>query len=220
MSRTAWMIFASVFSSPWLAGTAHADVSEPTVELPQPPPPVLRLSNLPPSLTAPMDIAPLEDPANTVTTSYRAITLSVDAASIAAVFGGYALLDKRNEVPSNNVAGALMVVGVLTGAYAVPIIHGVRGHGMRALASWLIRDGAMGVGGMVGLATAQCSPQEWFCGLDRIAPGMAGGLVIASVIDAALLTDEKEQRPAAGTTWSPLLAPARGGGTVGLAAAF
>jgi hypothetical protein len=213
------MIFASLGLSLSLVGSARADVSEPTVDLPPAPPPVLRVSKLPPSLTAPMDIAPLEDPANTVTTSYRAITLSVDAASIAAAFGGYALLDKRNEVPSNNFAGGLMVVGVLTGAYAVPIIHAARGHGMRALASWLIRDGAMGVGGMVGIATAQCSPQEWFCGLDRIGPGMAGGLVLASVIDAALLTDEKEQRPA-GATWSPLLAPARGGGTVGFAAAF
>jgi hypothetical protein len=216
MSRIAWMIFASL----GLAGSARADVSEPTVDLPPAPPPVLRLSKLPPSLTAPMDIAPLEDPANTVTTSYRAITLSVDAVAVAAAFGGWALLDKRNEVPSNNFAGGLMVTGVVIGAYAVPIIHAVRGHGMRALASWLLRDGAMGFGAMVGLATAQCSPQEWFCGIDRIGPGMAGGLVIASVIDATLLTDEKEQRPAVGTTWSPLLAPARGGGTLGLAAAF
>jgi hypothetical protein len=215
MSRIAWMMFASL----GLAGSARADVSEPTVDLPPAPPPVLRISKLPPSLTPSMDIAPLDDP-NTVTTSYRAITLSVDAASIAAAFGGYALLDKRNEVPSNNFAGGLMVAGVLAGAYVVPIIHAARGHGMRALGSWLLRDGAMGFGGMIGIATAQCSSQELFCGLDRIGPGMAGGLVIASVIDAALLTDEKEQRPVAGTTWSPLVAPARGGGTLGLAAAF
>jgi hypothetical protein len=216
MSRTVWMIFASV----GLVGSARADVSEPTIDLPPPPPPVLRVSKLPPSLTPAMDIAPLEDPPNTVTTSYRAITMSVDVAAVAAAFGGYALLDKRNDTPGNNFAGGLMVVGVLTGAYAVPIIHAARGHKMRAFTSWLLRDGAMGFGGMVGLVTAQCSSLELFCGLDRIGPGMAGGLVVASLIDAALLTDEKEQRPPTGTTWSPLLAPSRCGGTVGLAAAF
>jgi hypothetical protein len=206
MSRIAWMIFASL----GLAGSARADVSEPTVDLPPAPPPVLQLSSLPPSLTEPIDVTP--------TTSYRAETITVDAIAIAALLGSFATQGKAG--PDNGLSLSLFAIGSLGGVYAVPIIHGTRGHGARGVASWLVREGAVGAGVMAALGTSSCKPQVLICGLDRVGPAATAGLIVASVIDAVFLSTEKEQRPVTGTTWSPLLAPSRGGGTVGLAAAF
>jgi hypothetical protein len=206
MSRTAWIIFASL----GLVGTARADVSEPTLELLPAPPPELRLSSLPPSLTEPIDVTP--------TTSYRAVTMTVDAIAIAALLGSFATQGKPG--PDNGLSLSLFAIGSLGGVYAVPIIHGTRGHGARGFASWLLREGTVTAGVAVALGTASCKPEVLICGLDRVGPGATAGLIVASVIDAVFLSGETEQRPTAGTAWSPLLAPARGGGTVGLATAF
>jgi len=201
-----------IFAVVGLSRVASADVSEPTNEgavaepVSQP-----RLGVLPPSLTEPIR------PTVEVTTSYRSITMTADALSLAAVLGGFASEGKNGE--DSDLTGPLYMVGMLGGMFATPIIHGIRGHGARAIGSFLLRDGAAGVGAMIGVATASCTPQEWFCGLDRIGPGMLAGLAVASAIDAAFLTDETEQRPV-GVAWTPILAPARGGGTLGIAATF
>jgi hypothetical protein len=206
MSRTGWMIFASL----GLVGSARADVSEPTADLPPAPPPVLQLSSLPPSLTAPIDVAP--------TTSYRAVTITVDAIAIAALLGSLATQGKAG--PDNGLSLSLFAIGGLGGVYAVPIIHGVHGHGARGVASWLVREGAVAAGAMAALGSASCKPYE-ICGLDRVDFGVAAGLIVGSVIDAVFLSGSSDkERPPTGTTWSPALAPTRGGGTVGLAAAF
>lgn len=212
------MIFASVVcSSTWLAASARADVSEPTLDLPAPPPPVLRLSELPPSLTPPNDVAPIAPAPAEEHASYRSLTITVDAIAIAALLGSFATQGK--EGPDNGVSVSLFGIGALGGVYVVPIIHATRGHGKRGLASWLVRQGTVGAGLMVGMGTASCR-SELLCGVDRAVPGAAAGLIIASVIDAVLLSREPEQCAPAGPTWSPVLAPARGGGTVSLAAAF
>jgi hypothetical protein len=195
-----------------LSRLASADVSEPTNEgvvgepVSQP-----RLGVLPPSLTDPIQ------PTVEVTSSYRSITMTVDALSIAALLGGFASEGKDGR--DTDLTGPLYTAGALGGLFVTPIIHGIRGHGLRAVGSFLLRDGAMGVGAMIAVETATCGPQEWFCGLDRIGPGMLAGLVAASALDAAFLTDETEQRPV-GVAWTPILAPARGGGTLGVAATF
>ena len=161
---------------------------------------------------------PLQDPANTITSSYRSMTMTVDAISIAALLGSFATQGKAGA--DNGVSVSLFAIGGLGAVYGVPIIHGVRGHWARGVASWMIRESTMGVGMLVAVSTAPCTREQWFCGLDRISPGMAGGLVVASVIDAVFLTDEKQQRAPTGTAWTPLLAPGRGGGTIGVAATF
>jgi hypothetical protein len=176
----------------------------------------------PPSLTPPL--APRTEPAGEPTAeaepSYRAYTMTADALSIAAMAGSFAA-EGPNGRDSNASAG-LLVVGMLGGAYASPIIHGVHGHGSRAIASWLIRQGAMGVGMIVGVETASCGSDAFLCGLDRLGPGALGGLVVASVIDAAILHDRGDDHPAraTGTAWAPVVAPRSGGATVGFAAAF
>ena len=152
-------------------------------------------------------LAPQLEPAQPApepeTTSYRAYTMTADAISIAALAGSFASEGAHG--------GDSAATGPL-------IIHGIRGHGGRAVASWLLREGAMGAGMIIGVASATCTPDQWFCGLDRLGPGLLGGLIVASVIDAAFLTDETHE--AATASWTPVLAPRQGGGTIGLAAAF
>jgi hypothetical protein len=209
MSRTP-LIFATVVG---LSRLASADVAEPSGQpaVADPPPP-LHLGTLPPSLTEPVQ------PTVEVTTSYRSITMTADALSIAACLGGFASEDKNGM--DSNLTGSLYVTCILGAGFATPIIHGIRGHGMRAIGSYLIRSGSATVGMVVGIATADCARDDWFCGFDRIIPGMVGGLVVASVIDAAFLTDETEVRPVGGVAWTPVVAPARGGGTIGVSASF
>jgi hypothetical protein len=166
----------------------------------------------PPSLTPRVEpAAPAEDH-----TSYRAYTLTADGLSVGALLLGFASEGLGGH--DSDSTGGLYVLGLLGGSFATPIIHGIRGHGGRAIGSYLMRSGLMGLGAMVGIASAgRCSPAEWFCGLDRALPGMAGGLVVASVVDAALLTDE-DVEPSSG--WTPVIAPRAGGATFGIAAAF
>lgn len=168
----------------------------------------------PPSLTPRVEpAAPVEEH-----TSYRAYTLAADGLSVGALLLGFASESASGH--DSDSTGPLYMVGLLGGSFATPIIHGMRGHGGRAVGSYLIRSGLMGIGGMIGMASAgRCGPSEWFCGLDRVLPGMAGGLVVASVVDAALLTDETVERPS-GPQWAPVIAPRAGGATFGIAAAF
>ncbi len=179
----------------------------------------------PPALTPPLApaLAPRTEPAGAAPeASYRATTMTADALCIASMLGSFA-----SEGPGGRdsaATGPLLAAGVIGGAWVSPIIHGLHGHGGRAVASWLIRQGAMGAGMIVGLETASCSPDEWFCGLDRIGPGALGGLVVASLIDAALLHDDDSERPARTTqasgAWAPIVAPRSGGATLGFAASF
>ena len=171
-----------------------------------------------PALAQP-SLAPLAEPAQpeTVTTSYRAQTMVADGLSIAAILGSFA-----SEGPGgrdSSVTGPLLVAGLIGGAWITPIIHGVRGHAGRAVGSWLLREGAMGLGAIIGVASASCSADAFLCGFDRIGPGLVAGLVVASVLDAAFLTDETHERAPA-SSWSPVIAPRQGGGTIGFAASF
>lgn len=195
MRSTPWIIFFNLA----VASSAHAE---------------------PPSLTAALpqwDPAGYATPPPVETTSYRAFTMAADGISIASVLGSFVTEgpDGRDTKASNT----LLVLGLVGGSFATPIIHAVRGHGGRAVASYLIRTGAMTIGGLAGIASASCSSGTDSCGLDRIGPGVVGGLIVASVIDAAFLTDETTERLAT-STWSPVIAPRHGGGTVGIAAAF
>ena len=196
--RSSWIVFAVV-----AARVAHADVSEPTVEMP---------------VTIPDE--PDEPDSGGVTTSYRATTIAVDAASIAVMIGANEL--HVHAPGQDHAAGTLLAIGALGGLLADPFIHAGRGHGSRGVASFLLRDGAMGVGMLIGVLTVQCKPNDLFCpleGLDRrAAPGMIGGLAVAALVDAIWFTDETVPRST--TAWTPVVAPTQGGGTFGVAAAF
>lgn len=143
--------------------------------------------------------------------SYRAETLPVDAISLGAIVTGFAM-------PGNHyhdASDAIITAGMLGGFFITPIIHSARGHRARAIGSFFLRSSVASVGAIVGMATATCTRDEWFCGFDRMGPGMVAGLAIAMAIDSIWLTDEPKDKPA---TWSPVVAPQPGGGTVGFAA--
>jgi len=163
----------------------------------------------PPSLTAPIAPPSIEH------TSYAAYTLTADGIGIGALIaGGIAEGPNGRDTTASDT---LFTVGMLGSVFATPLIHGIRGHGMRALGSVLLRAGGMGIGMAVGISMASCSNGDAFCKLDGAGPGMIGGLIVASIVDAAANTDETVERPA---RWSPVIAPRSGGGTIGFAAAF
>jgi hypothetical protein len=183
--------------------TSHAQAYEPTMELPPPSP-------------APL-VQPAQPPADEVVTSYRVLTMTADTISLGTIIGGFAM-------PGNHVhdtSDAIITTGMLGGFLATPLIHAARGHITRALGSYALRGLIAGTGAIIGIATATCTPQEWFCGLDNMAPGVVTGLAIAMVIDNVWLTDEHvpRVRPAQ-TAWAPVLAPRPGGGTLGFSASW
>jgi hypothetical protein len=200
VSRTAAVVAAALVAT---AASARAQAYEPTMELP-------------PSATAPL-AQPSQPPADDLVTSYRPWTMAVDVVSLGTIVGGFAM-------PGNHfhdTSDAIISAGILGGFLATPIIHAARGHGMRAVGSFVLRGLVAGTGAMIGVATAECRPEEWFCGLDRMGPGMTAGLAVAMVIDNIWLTDEHTPRPRAGQpVWSPIVAPRPGGGTLGLAASW
>jgi len=164
---------------------------------------------------------PVEPAQDGPTTSYRSQTLVADGVGLALLVGGG--LAESGNGRDTGASDAMFTVGGLTIVFATPIIHGARGHGGRAVGSFLMRGG-LAAGGAL-LATAMNSgchdsqpPSEgaWFdddflCELDYIGYGMIGGLVLASVIDAAFMTDE----PTDPARWAPQVAASHDGVRVG-----
>ena len=173
------------------------------------------LASLAVATTARAQPQPEPDP-GLETTSYRNTTMLVDALSIGAI--GLAFASEGPGGRDSRVTGPLFIAGAIGGVWIVPIIHGMRGHSDRAVGSWLLRQGAMGAGMLIGMATATCTPDEFLCGVDRLGPGLLAGLVVASILDAALLTDETTVKPSG--TWTPIVAPRQGGATMGISGSF
>ena len=110
---------------------------------------------------------------------------------------------------------------------ATPAVHLVRGHGRRAVKSLLLRSVAANVGGLLAIAANQgCGdgappPQgalfddDFLCELDYVGYGAMGGLVVASLIDAAFMTDEPGDTPDA--AWTPRVTATRDGVRAGVA---
>jgi hypothetical protein len=176
-----------------------------------------------PAFADPPSLTPLTEPAQavatvTVTDSYRSQTLTADGLVLGAALLGAGLEgpDGRDTSASNT----LFPLALIGGVFATPIIHGLHGHAGRAIASYFLRSGAIGLGAVIGVSTATCSSGEYFCGFDRLGPGMLGGFVVAAALDAAFLTNETHEVPAHGTTWAPIVAPRQGGATAGFAMTF
>jgi len=141
-------------------------------------------------------------------TSYRSSTLLADGLALGLIGGG--LFAKNGDVQ-----GALLLGGVVT-MLGTPLVHVARGHHARAVASVGVRTAALGLGLAVAIAHEDLGRREpdtigvrWFWG------GMVGGLVVASAIDATLLTHETKPR-----RWTPVIAPLDGGARVGIATPF
>ena len=149
-----------------------------------------------------------------VTTHYYGTTLTVDALSLGLFVAGVGAERANGKITED--LDTLIDAGLLGGLFGAPFVHFTRGHFDRGVESMLLRGGLASLGMVVGIQTASCDPKELLCGLDRIGPGVLIGLSIASVIDAAALTEETHEEP----TWVPQVAASSRGVQVGIAATF
>lgn len=154
------------------------------------------------------------EPTETVVTgSYRRDTLIADGASVGLVLASLALPEKST---ASDIVVGTGLIGTLVAAPLVHVLHGEPGH---AAGSLLLRTLSVSVGALVGaeVASQSCSPHEFLCGLDGAVPGAIGGYVLASAVDAALLTNKTETRPVGVSRWTPMVTPRSGGASVGVA---
>jgi hypothetical protein len=155
------------------------------------------------------------------TTSYRSQTLAADGIGLGLlVAGGFAEGEGGRDTRASNT---LFTVGILGTLFVTPAIHFARGHRRRAAGSVALRWGMAGGGmllammGNLGCHANQPANDDslfgddFLCELDYIGYGMFGGLIAASVIDAAFMTDERVERP----RWTPQLGATRDGVRVG-----
>jgi len=154
-----------------------------------------------------------DEPAEEETTSYRQYTLTADLVGISLLAGGG--LMEGDDGRDTDASQALYTVGTMTALFATPAIHLIRGHGTRALGSLGMRAGLATLGALIAVsANSDCHSSlngDLFCELDYMGYGILGGLVVASALDAALLTDEKVEH----ATWAPQVAATRDGVRVG-----
>jgi hypothetical protein len=150
----------------------------------------------------------------TETTSYAGYTLAADATSLALLVGG--ALSEGENGRDTGASNALFTAGALGAFFGSPIIHSIRGHRDRAMGSFGIRGVFASAGMYVGLIMA-AGCEGLLCELDGIGPGVFGGLVVASLIDAAFLTTEIRERP---PTWTPQVSASSEGARIGIAGTF
>ena len=113
--------------------------------------------------------------ATTTTTSYRVWTLGADGASVAIGLGSLALHRGSNQREVLEY-GSLVGLGLGT-----PLIHALRGHETRALASVGIRIGFTGVGAALGAAVSGCGASQGpSCDPATVAGGAAVGMLVAA----------------------------------------
>jgi hypothetical protein len=158
-----------------------------------------------------------DESADTEVTHYHHLTLGVDGASLAVlVAGGLAEGEGGRDTTASST---LMPIGLLGMTFGTPIVHLTRGHTGRALGSFALRVAFASGGMLVAEAARSCNPDEDFlCKLDYVGYGMVGGLVLASLFDAATMTEERV--PRRGPTWAPSLSATPGGARVGIAGTF
>lgn len=172
----------------------------------------------PPGLTplSPPSLAPTAPQPQGVQ-SYGKLTLLADGLAV-----GILVLAISEE--SEDLA-KLSVGTYLVGA---PIVHASRGRVGRGLLSTTMRVALPVVGAMAGASMESekpCNdPYDDYCGDDEgpdggIVLGMLGGVLAASIIDAAYLAKGDEpMRPA--TAWQPTARRTNGGVALGIAGSF
>jgi hypothetical protein len=135
----------------------------------------------PPSMTM-TSIDRAADPEVEIEKGYGTSILAVDGLGI-----GMLLLASATE--SEAVAWA----GVATMAFGPGLVHAAKGRSGEALASMVLRPGAVVVGAKLGYELENCdeSGDEW-CGLGGIFLGGIVGYGAAVVLDAGVLAREKK----------------------------
>ena len=150
-----------------------------------------------------------------VTTNYRHLTVSADALGIGLLVGG-GLAEGENG-RDTQLSNTLFATGYLSASLATPIIHFARGHRGRAVGSFLLRQGLAGAGMLLAMES-QRGCDGFLCELDYVGYGVLGGLITASMIDAALMTEEHAPRERG--TWAPTISASHQGARVGIVAEF
>lgn len=146
------------------------------------------------------------------TSNYRTTTIVADAIGVGAMAVGLIGLQRGY---NENVSGGLLVAGLTIAAYVTPIIHLAHGKRSRTGGSLLVRSIASTTGSVVGLAAGCPGGRGWFCGLEGMLWGVAGGLAVGSVIDAVYFHDESSPR-----TWTPTVMTSGGNARVGIRGSF
>lgn len=147
--------------------------------------------------------------------NYRYQSLAIDAAGLGLV--GVAVVIHEANDGDTTASEALVALGGVALLAGVPLLHRHRGHHDRFAKSLALRGG-LAFAGMLGTIafTPSCDDDEedvpvgFMCRLDNVAYGLLGGFVVASIIDAAVMTDETP-------SWSPQLGATDGGMRVGAA---
>jgi hypothetical protein len=163
------------------------------------------------ALTATVHAEPVE-----TTTHYYEYTLTADAVGLALYAGGS--MSEGPDGRDTRASSALMTIGVASSFLATPIIHAARGHWGRAGASFGLRYGVGMLSAIVAIKLSTCDQsKDFLCQFDNLGPGLGVGLAIASVVDAATMTEEKTAGP---TAWAPSVTARNGGMMLGLGKAF
>lgn len=140
------------------------------------------------------------------------MTLAVDAVGIGLLAASTLAYSQRGG--DDPLAVGLLLAGGLTSTFGTPIVHGTRGHGARAGASYLFRSMFVSAGMVVGMEVGCARNPGWFCGLGpELGWGMVGGFAVASAFDALFLHGTS-------STWTPTMTPAEDGARVGVATTF
>ena len=128
--------------------------------------------------------------------------------------------------------GGLVVAGVVGAAggggasvapyfLASPIVHGVHGNSGKAIGSLGLHLGLPIVGMLVGVGVGGHNCDSDACGLGGLVLGMMGGMVAATVVDAAWLAHTTVEVDSSQVSLAPTVTVARSGGaTFGVAATF
>jgi hypothetical protein len=120
------------------------------------------------------------------TGSYRWQATATDAAAVTAAVAGFALEGKDRalgNVPSN----AMMTIGISGYFLGAPIVHVANKHYGRAAVSLALRVGLPILGGAIGARSADCTADQFLCGLEEMGKGMMIGGAAAVVVDNLLL---------------------------------
>jgi hypothetical protein len=172
----------------------------------------------PPGLTPVSPVAPVEAPPPTpLVASYRAQTLAADAAAV----GLFLIAAKSGDRDRSEVFGTLSIATYALGA---PFIHVTKNRIGRAVLSLTMRVGFPVIGGMLldSLRPTSTCDDGLYCEYtgpsDEMVLGVIGGLIAASIVDAAVLA--KGDAPKADRGWAPTARATQGGFAVGVHAAF
>jgi hypothetical protein len=163
--------------------------------------------------------------ASSETVWYGHQTLAVDGAAIGMMALGL----------SSSSRTGLAFIGLGTYALGAPTVHALHGNWGRGLADVGIRVGApvaLGAAGVVGgmMVGGMGSSSGDDSGLRMVVfgalggvAGVTGGMIVASVVDAAALAHEKVPQPeqrSSGVRWTPVASVTPEGATGGVAGQF